>query len=447
MEPMQPLPLTPAPTCVADPDSVSGQVLPCLLDIGEAMILSGADVNRVEYLIRQAGYAYGAAKMNVLVITASIVVTMTMPDGREHTQTRRVEAAVSTDFTKLEKLTRLCLRCIETPLAPQILKERFQHIKSRPFPTAALYAGGILSAGSFAIFFGGSVLDGIVSALFAVLICFLLQKLRPLTPNTIVFNFIASLVSGLGIGLSALFIPDLSPAMVVIGVIMLLIPGMPMTNATRDMISGDTISGALRFLESLLWATALALGYMLAMLVFGINQQGVITNGTPFVQMVTAVPASFGFALFFNVRKQLLGLATLGGVLTQGAYLAVAGTGQFSDVFIPTLVAAGFAAVYSELLSQKLHVPTSIFFIISVIPLIPGRGLYYTMQSVVQQNWALAGEFGLLTLYFALGIAIAIVIVWAIVQTWQNIKAHRARKSAPEEKLLEAPDAAEESRG
>lgn len=437
--------VTPAPPCVADPESVGTRVLPCLLDIGETMIIAGADVNRVEHLLRQVGVAYGAAKMNVLVITASIVVTMTMPDGAEITQTRRIEAAPSTDFTKLEKLTRLCEHCIASPLAPKILKEKFEHIRNRPFPLPALYLGGVLSAGSFAIFFGGSVIDGAMAVLFGALVCLLLQVLRPLTPNTIVFNFLASLLSGLGICLVGAIAPDISPAMVIIGVIMLLIPGMAMTNATRDMIAGDTISGALRFVESLLWATALALGYMVAMLVFGISQPGVMSNGTPLVQMITAIPASFGFALFFNVRKQLLGLATLGGVLTQGMYLLAAGTGSFSDVFMPTLIAAGFAAIYSEALSQKLHVPTSIFFIVSVIPLIPGRGLYYTMQSLVQQNWELAGYFALVTLYFALGIAIAIVIVWAFLQTWRNIQDHRARKSAPKENLLEAPAESDEA--
>lgn len=53
--------------------------------------------------------------------------------------------------------------------------------------------------------------------------------------------------------------------MVMIGDIMLLIPGVAMTNATRDMLSGDTISGVMRFVESLLWATSLAFGFMVAL--------------------------------------------------------------------------------------------------------------------------------------------------------------------------------------
>ena len=43
-----------------------------------------------------------------------------------------------------------------------------------------------------------------------------------------------------------------------IGDIMLLIPGILMTNSIRDILIGDTISGVMRLVESLLWAGALA---------------------------------------------------------------------------------------------------------------------------------------------------------------------------------------------
>ena len=73
-----------------------------------------------------------------------------------------------------------------------------------------------------------------------------------------------SFICGLGIMAVAGIWTDISPDLVMIGDIMLLIPGVAMTNATRDMLSGDTISGVMRFVESLLWAVALALGFMAA---------------------------------------------------------------------------------------------------------------------------------------------------------------------------------------
>ena len=54
--------------------------------------------------------------------------------------------------------------------------------------------------------------------------------------------------------------------MILIGDIMLMIPGLAMTNAVRNMLVGDTISGVVRLAESLIWAGALAGGFMLSML-------------------------------------------------------------------------------------------------------------------------------------------------------------------------------------
>ena len=407
------------PSCVSVED-LSRQILPCLLDLGEALLVTGADVNLVERLIRHVGYAYGAAKMNVLVITASIIVTLTLPNGREYTQTRRVETAGSTDFAKLEKLTRLCSSCVREPVAPKVLRARLKAILDEPFPRLALYLGGILAAAFFAVFFGGSPLDAVVAGIFAIFSCWLLEYFKPYTPNTIAFNFVASFLSGIGIGLLAHVLPGLSIDMAIIGIIMLLIPGVAMTNATRDMISGDTISGVMRFIESLLWATALVLGFMAALLLTGAGDLQARVTASPTIQLIMAVPATLGFALFFNVRKGLIPWATLGGLLTEGIYLIGTTFVSGGDVFMPCLAASVFAAFYAEVLSRVFRAPTSIFFIISVIPLIPGRGLFYTMKNAVQTNWVECGSFALLTLQYAVAIAIGITIVWACVQTWQN---------------------------
>ena len=50
---------------------------------------------------------------------------------------------------------------------------------------------------------------------------------------------------------------------------MLLIPGIAITNSIRDMLIGDTLSGTMRFIESLIWAVAIAGGFMLAIAVTG----------------------------------------------------------------------------------------------------------------------------------------------------------------------------------
>ena len=77
------------------------------------------------------------------------------------------------------------------------------------------------------MFFGGSALDGVVSALIAVVVCLFMDKLKRFSPNNIVFNFVTALVAGLLIRAVAHLVPGVSTDMVIIGDIMLLIPASP----------------------------------------------------------------------------------------------------------------------------------------------------------------------------------------------------------------------------
>ena len=126
-----------------------------------------------------------------------------------------------------------------------------------------------MAAGSHAVFFGGTLADGIMAAIVGLFICFLQIRLPYICQNNMVFNLMVSLISGMGICLITKFVPLLHMDKVMIGDIMLLIPGIAMTNSIRDILIGDTISGIMRLIETLLWAAALALGFMISIAVIG----------------------------------------------------------------------------------------------------------------------------------------------------------------------------------
>ena len=82
--------------------------------------------------------------------------------------------------------------------------------------------------------------------------------------NRFVATFVSSAVGGVFVNLSAILGISLHADLVGIGTIMLLIPGMALTNAARDLFSGDTICGLLRFVEVVVISTAIAAGFGLA---------------------------------------------------------------------------------------------------------------------------------------------------------------------------------------
>ena len=79
-----------------------------------------------------------------------------------------------------------------------------------------------------------------------------------------VFPLEARYQNGLLAGLAVKLRLGDDAGMISIGNIMLLIPGVALTNSLRDMFSGNTISGLMRFIESILLALTIAFGFALA---------------------------------------------------------------------------------------------------------------------------------------------------------------------------------------
>lgn len=238
------------------------------LDMGNALLNSGAEIFRVEDTLNRMGYACGATQMNVFVITSSIVITIEFPGEAAQTQTRRIREGGGNDFTKLEQLNDLSRRFCSHPVSPAELQKEFDMINTdKPQPLWRLL-GTILAACSFTFFYGGGLSDAIAAGIGAVLIWTFQQYLRPLCMNEVTFQFTASFLTGCVICCFALLCPVLHIDKIMIGDIMLLIPGLMSTNAIRDVLIGDTLSGIIRLIASLLLAAALALGFMGSIILF-----------------------------------------------------------------------------------------------------------------------------------------------------------------------------------
>lgn len=246
------------------------QFLCVLIKMGEALQNSGAEVFRVEDTLNRIAAAYGAEEVNIFVITSSIVVTLTMPDLPPQTQTRRLRKSTGNDLLELEQLNALSRRiCAEKPPVEEF-QQQLSTILAQPGEPRLHLAGSVLAAASFAVFFGGSLWDGVLAGGVAVFICWMERWLAPFCLNGVAFQFIASFLSGMAALLCCRVCPLLhAEDMVLIGVIMLLVPGIPFTNAIRDILLGDIISGSLRLVEAVLLAAMLALGMMAAIWLMG----------------------------------------------------------------------------------------------------------------------------------------------------------------------------------
>ena len=144
------------------------------------------------------------------------------------------------------------------------------------------------------------------------------------------------------------------------------------------------------------------------------------------IVLLAAACGSFGFALLYGLRLRYALPAALFGCVSWGVYLGVSalGAGEFAAM----LTAAATAALISEGAARVMRAPVPLFLLPSIIPLVPGRSLYYTMSSLVRRDFAAARAFGSATAQAALAIATGTGLVFALIYMIAQVKKHRAAR-------------------
>ncbi len=246
------------------------RILSLILDIGEIMLTSGAEVNRVEDTINRIAVAYGFSRADVFTITYSIVVSVTDKDGEVYTQTRRTHSS-KTDMNRLEKCNALSRKVCRSPLSTEKLETEIELIRNSDTYSnrTMLIWYGVISA-AFTLFYGGNALDAAASFFCGLILWCITYMSEKLVMNAIIRNIICSVCSAIAAVLFACISPDIHSDKIIIGTIMLLIPGMAFTTSIRDMINGDIISGMLGLCDALLRAVAIAVGFALVLWKWGV---------------------------------------------------------------------------------------------------------------------------------------------------------------------------------
>lgn len=396
------------------------------LDIGEQMVLSGAEVARVEDSVKRICLAFGAARADVLSITTSLIVTIYYEGYDSLTQTRRT-GKFAFDLSRLEKMNALSRRiCDEHLSVKEARKEYRELMKDQPYGFYYQMLFYIIVAFSFSLFFGGTFRDALVSALIAIPFKYIDRISAKLEANQMVTILLSSLLGGFLaiLAVRAGFADSVSK--VSIGDVMLLIPGITLTNSMRDMFGGDTITGGIRFIEASLIAVMIALGFSMTSIfydrLFEEPVSSVLRILPPSweltIELITAFFGSLGYASLFHVRKERIISAGIGGFIGWASYL-LAGALSSNDA-LRYLVAAIVITIYAELMARVKKAPATVFLISAIMPLVPGGMLYETMSYVVKEEWVNVGTKGVATLSLALALALGILISTSILKVLRN---------------------------
>lgn len=237
--------------------------------LASALVLEyGGETFRAEETALRICRHFGMPEIDVFAVPTGLFLSVGDESGRHQTVVRRVRRR-SIDLSRLDAINAIS-RSIEAgertlPKAYRDLRE----VADRPSkPQWQLCLAAALSSGFFAVMFGGRALEFAVAALCGVLV----QAVGGLTRRADAHQVLLSLLGSMAIVLVALGFVGLTgygnAEAMIAGAIMPLLPGLAMTNAIRDAVQGDLLSGVTRAAEALLTAASLAAGAGLMLLAF-----------------------------------------------------------------------------------------------------------------------------------------------------------------------------------
>ncbi len=398
-------------------------------DLGYELAMAGAETFRVEESISRCLAAYGV-QSEVFAIPNYLVVSIITDDGQPITRMRRI-GHHGNDLDAVEKYSGLSRALCNRKPDPREAKDWLDHVRQHlhVYSIPMLYLGNFLGAAGFALFFGGNGIDALCSGLCGMLIGFVNGFLDSRKANQF-FRTIASafLMAMVAYAMGAAGITK-NPDAVTIGALMILVPGLLFTNAMRDIIYGDTNSGINRIVQVFLVAAAIVLGtasaWNVAAALWGVP---VSVEAIPYsmtAQCLFAFLGCVGFGILFNVHGPGGLLCALGGAFSWAVYLI---TLEISGSEITAYFwSALFSSLYSEIMARIRKYPAISYLVISIFPMIPGAGVYYTMNYAVQGQMELFASKGMFTAAIAGIMAVGILLGSTGFRMYSDWKLHKSK--------------------
>ena len=398
-------------------------VLDFCKELGKEMIVSGANIERVNHCIERVCHAYGLH--DVTCANLSTRISISAKDEEKtyaHRQTDVPPQAINLE--RLKKLNNLSFEVVRDTPDPETLYDLLHAVKSNDFPWWFVMIGFVVAMAGLARIFCAGWQEILIVELNTLLLFGSSKLFSKVHINRIITNFISMfLCSLIAMGFHALGFVNFY--IVCITNAFFLIPGIPMVNCARNLLCGNEMNGAIDLLKVLLEVCSIVAGIAAAYAILGslmgapqIQETFNLRNEldpwlSSFELIILTLLASAGFSIVFNIQLKDLPFAALGGVIVRVVYILFQLIIPYR--FVYTLLAAFFAALYSEILAMVKKEPSTLNLYPAVVPLIPGDLFYYVALGLVWGNGELITQFGPDLVLTLVGISVGFVVCSTIV--------------------------------
>lgn len=233
---------------------------------GEIMLKNGAETYRIEETMDHMAKACGASMVESFVIPTGVFLTVTDGTGHSVTAIRRVRDR-TINLDRIAKVNELSRRLVDQRIEymnANVILNYISRERTGFSLLPSMIASGAIGGGT-AVLQEGVFFEVLAAFVAAMLVRYIAHIVSRLHGGQFIFEFLGGMaVAFCGASLHLLW-PNLGADPVIIGGIMPLVPGVAITNAIRDVIAGDLLSGISRGLEAALTSAAVAMGVVIVL--------------------------------------------------------------------------------------------------------------------------------------------------------------------------------------
>lgn len=246
--------------------SAIDEVMVVIIKAGAIMLQSGAETYRVEDTVVRLGLALGMARVEPFAMPTGLIVTLEDRNGFTRTEVYRIVKR-ETNLHKVIMINDLSRQVAQGQLDYNQIVERIKEVGSSGdlYPRYLYWLAAGVGSGAFSVLFEANLLEFCVATVAGWVVHSALALFRKKSLNQFIIAFSGGAISACMAVLGQWVFPQINFDRVLTGAIMTLVPGVAITNAIRDVINEDLISGGSRGLDAFLTAMAVAGGAAIVM--------------------------------------------------------------------------------------------------------------------------------------------------------------------------------------
>ena len=306
--------------CLQEPFSRIGYKMHLLLQVGKALMESGADTDRTVRDMKRAAAYMGIPPERIHQHTMYTTLMLNVNDD-EHSYTEFCKCKNhGVNMTTLSAVSKLTWKALARNYTLESFERHIMRIKGIPKEYAvwqtALGAGA--ACGGFCVLFGGSLLDFFITAICA---CFGFYVRR--LCNAYAFNHYAAIAITSFVTTMLAWATQFPLGELhwhpLIACTLFLVPGIPLINAIDDFLNNYIVSGLTRAIYTLLVVGSMTFGIVLAIRlghVADFTEVSLSPHSIYLAQAVAAAISAMGFSIIFNIPRRLLPVVGVGGIIT-----------------------------------------------------------------------------------------------------------------------------------